>query len=270
MLWISKKSKFTYLCVLLPMFLITALYSIIKQNTLILPVSVILLIVFSYAIRKLAIKELKFICSKLTDELETQEYINFFEYAVNDKRSNDVSVQMKSALLTGYIAIGDFSKAEPLFYEVRGYLSVPFDVDKQFNPLSSCINYLIYTGQYNDAYALLIQMSERKKLLSNNFKHRNEVFNVLRIKYLCATNQFDNIADFNNVFNNTFSLYSKLQLSYFLGCYYENNNKHGEALAHFKYVSANGKDLYIAQMSKNKIDRTIKEQSGDGSKPLKK
>lgn len=238
-----------YVCVLLPIFLITVFYGIVQQNKSICLLSVILYIVFSYAIRKLAFNELKSVSMKLTDELETQEYIKFFEYAVNNKFSDNMSFQMKSALLTGYIAAGDFWKAKPLFYELRGYLNIPSNADKHINPLSSCINYLIYTGQYNEAYDMLIQLFECNKLLSDKFKHKDEVYNVLRIKYLCATNQLDSIDDFNNVFENTSTLYNKLQLKYFLGCYYKMNDKQNEALEQFEYVSTNGKDLYIANQS---------------------
>lgn len=253
MMWITKKSKITYLYVLVPMFLITTFYSIVKQNSSIWILSLIFFFVFSYSIRKLAYNEMALVNKKLTDDLEPMEYVRFFEYATNNKRTDDMSFQMKSALVTGYLAIGDFAKAEPLFYELRGYLNIPASADKHINPLSACINFLVYTGQFNAVCPLLMQLYECNKSLSDKIKHKDEAYNVLRIKYLCASNQLDNIEDFNNVYENAPSLYAKLQLKYFLGCYYETNNQHSEAAEQFEYVSANGKDLNIAKMAKEKL-----------------
>ena len=248
---------------LVPLFFVTFVHGLSQNNQLLMFMGCVLFILFTWLIKKNVYSEIESINSLLLNDLKINDYINFYVYASRTKNKKR-SLVMKSALLQGYLAKGDFEKATPLFYEVRKNINTLNNPEVNINLLVSCTNYLLYTNQHNEAYELLTLLDASIKNPSVTYINKEEIFHNLKLKFMCATNQLTSIDEFNCFLQKTNIPLTKVELKFFLGNFFEANNNIESAFDEYKYVAKSGGDLYIAQLSKLKL-----EHLGNSTKNIK-
>ncbi len=252
MIFISKKTRRIYFFVLIPMAVITSLIALFCNNWMLFYIDMLLMIALVFVISTMAAEEIRGVNLKLSIDLNTEEYLNYFEDATKLK-NKEAKVLAKSYLLIGYVSKGDFEKAKQLFYELNNSLALIKNPQVKILPLSACANYLLLTNQPDVVNGYLAALSGCHAFSKKQQDAHQKLFNMHRLEYLCATNQLKDITEIEYMFNKTKSNLNKLELKFFLGNYYEMNNDFSSAIEQYNYVVENGKDLYIAQVSKSKL-----------------
>ncbi len=260
MLTISKPEKILYYAVTIPTIILVSVFCIFNDINLSLILLILTLVLFALLkiLSKSATKKSMIALKKLTDDAETEDYIKFFEYA-SGCRNHKLSNIMKSVLLNGYVAEGSFEKATALFYEIKKSINALNKPEENYNQLVFGTNYLLHTGQLNEAFEFLKLTEDCIRRLPPKYDNREEVYHNLRIKYLCVSNQLTSADEFNYYFEKASTRIAKLQLKFFYAAFLEAKDARA-ATEEYKYVADNGKNLHIAKIARQRINVLEKTQ----------
>lgn len=249
MIAICRETKRIYYFVLVPAFLITLVIGLFKPIKILVFLSVALYLVFYFILYKCALKTITQVNKSLALDLETDEYIDFYEKALKNNLSGSMSALIKTNLVKGYLAKGDFDKAFDLYEKIKCYYKTSPKPEIKIWCLDVSVSCCLYLGDFQSAE---IYLNELERI--NSTLKKKEDFALLKLRYKLLTGNFENLeSEYSEIAEKIEEPYSILNSKYIIGCYYEQIGLKEKALSEFTYVAENGKNLYVAKEARQTI-----------------
>lgn len=251
MIAICRETKRIYFFVLVPAFLITLIIGLFKPIKILVFLSFALYLVFYFILYKCALKTITQVNKSLALDLETDEYIDFYEKALKNNLSGSMSALIKTNLIKGYLAKGDFDKAFDLYEKIKYYYKSSLKPEMKIWCLDVSVSCCLYSGDFQSAEMYL---NELEKI--NSALKRKQDFTLLKLKHKLLTGNFEDFErEYSEIAEKMVEPYSVLMCKYVIGCYYEQIGLNEKALTEFTYIAENGKDLYIAKDARCRINK---------------
>lgn len=263
MILLCTETKRLYYYVLVPVFILSIIIGVLKNNWILLVCLFILFFAFVYLLQKLSMKNTNEVNRELLCNLETRRYIEFYEKAIKNRLRGDILLLANANLVTGYLAAGVFDKALEVCNKLKYHPNMAKKPEIELSYLAAYIECFISVG-YFESVESFFQEADRllRKTKDKTAISLNNTMDLLKLQYGAEVGDFDGFEGlYIDLLKRVENPYQKVKLKYIGGIYYEKIGEHQKALSEFQYVAENGETIFIAEQAHEWLEK----KSVDGS-----